>query len=652
MRFAFFRASRWSLPFLLALVTALIYLPGLQGDFEFDDGVNIVENAALKMETLSRASVLAVATSGKAGPLGRAVSMLSFAANYYFTEFEPFFFKLTNLLIHILAGFGVYFFIRHLTLALDKDGGAEQKLSRANVVAITVAGIWLVHPLNVTSVLYVVQRMTSLSALFTFWALGLYVLGRRRSLEGHQRAGLLLIFVAFGPMVALAAMSKENGVLAPYLMLCVEIVVFRFASPAKAVRYLLYTLFAGIVVIPTVLAAVNFDRLASYVANGYLQREFSLAERLLTQGPVLVFYLRQLLLPNASTMGIFHDDFPISISLMQPLGTVFSIGLIAVLVVVGVCAIRRAPALAIGILWFFIGHTMESTFLALEMVHEHRNYLPIVGPIFAAGYYFWHADFVVLAKRAKCSVVVVAIAIFGAVTFVRAMEWANVVDHAAIEVHNHPNSERANFQMGRIYTMAYRFENKAEVARLAEQYFSRATVLSDVSIFPIIASIQLSYLTQTVPSPALFALAENRLRSGRPWEANMVSLNQLVNCQLRDYCNLADADMTALLFSALANPLASAKTKGTAHSLLGGYYALRIDSLDLAGPHIKAAVEAEPDRTDFRFDLLRWHAAVGDLSAATQDLEALRKLDVWGILTRRLNAESQLLDAARKTTFK
>ena len=87
---------RWALPLLSVLATILIYLPGLNGDFEFDDGVNILDNGALKVTTLSRDNKFAAATSGKSGVLGRSISMLSFAGNYYFTEFEPFFLKITN----------------------------------------------------------------------------------------------------------------------------------------------------------------------------------------------------------------------------------------------------------------------------------------------------------------------------------------------------------------------------------------------------------------------------------------------------------------------------------------------------------------------------------------------------------------------------
>ena len=92
MKLRLFSTSSWLLPLISALITLLIYLPGLNGDFEFDDGPNILDNAAIKIETMSFDSILAAALSGKSGPFGRSISMLSFAGNYYFTQLEPFFF--------------------------------------------------------------------------------------------------------------------------------------------------------------------------------------------------------------------------------------------------------------------------------------------------------------------------------------------------------------------------------------------------------------------------------------------------------------------------------------------------------------------------------------------------------------------------------
>ena len=132
----------------------------------------------------------------------------------------------------------------------------------------------------------------------------------------------------------------------------------------------------------------------------------------------------------------------------------------------------------------------------------------------------------------------------------------------------------------------------------------------------------------------------------------MVALASLVDCQVTHYCRLADADMTALLLAALANPDASAGTRGAAHTLLAGYYAVKMHSLELIAPHISAAVDAEPDRVDFRLGLIRLYLVVDNLVAAGEELDVARKLDRWELHTAELDAERARLELALGTRAK
>lgn len=641
--------SRWFASLLVVFITIAIYAPGLHGDFEFDDGANILDTPAIKLTSLSRQNILDAATSGKSGPLGRSISMLSFAANYYFTQFDPFFFKLTNLLVHLLAGIGVYAFIFSLTLAIYKNEDRREVVFRARVVALTTAAVWLVHPLNVTSVLYVVQRMTSLSALFTFFALACYVHGRRKIVENQTKRGLIFIIVGLGPLTALATLSKENGALAPYLILCIELTIFRFASPNQGLKNFLFFVFALLILVPVGATFFNWDRLVSYVAGGYSNREFSLMERLLTQPHVLMFYLRLLIFPNAGLMGIYHDDFPVSSSLTQDWLTLASVAALFAFALFGVAMLRRAPAVSLGVLWFMVSHSMESSVIALEMVHEHRNYLPIVGPIFAVAIYFWREDFDVISTRTKWFFVSTIFLAFAAVTYVRSVQWSNLVDHAAIEVHNHPNSERANYQMGRMYFLLNSNTPTAELAATANEYFLRAAEISKGNIYPIIAMIQLAYKARVEPDPTWVAMAAQRLQYGRAWAPNIGALANLVECQMSQYCKLADDDIVALLGAALANPDATNGMKGAAHALLAEYYLRKLKSLELGAPHIVGAVEAEPDRVDFRLELIRLFLVVGDFTSARSELEVARKLDRWGTYGAKLETERLRLESAQRS---
>ena len=73
---------------LFLIFSFLIYLSGLSGDYVFDDIANIVENQKIAITSLDYSSLRTAYWSGDAGPLGRPISMLTFALNYYFTGFD------------------------------------------------------------------------------------------------------------------------------------------------------------------------------------------------------------------------------------------------------------------------------------------------------------------------------------------------------------------------------------------------------------------------------------------------------------------------------------------------------------------------------------------------------------------------------------
>jgi len=88
------------------VVTYLVYQRGLYGPFLFDDGPNIVQNSKLAIHDLNLGTLKQAAYSGYSGPLLRPFSMMSFAVNYYATGLDPYYFKLTNLVIHLCNGGG------------------------------------------------------------------------------------------------------------------------------------------------------------------------------------------------------------------------------------------------------------------------------------------------------------------------------------------------------------------------------------------------------------------------------------------------------------------------------------------------------------------------------------------------------------------
>jgi protein O-mannosyl-transferase len=630
----------------VALLTTLAYLPGLWGDFEFDDAPNILDNEALRISTLGWHELVNATLSGSSGPLGRPLSMLTFALNYYVAGFDPVYFKLTNVLIHLLCGVAVYF-LAFQVLRVTQEPTREGAVAQAHWLAAVIASVWLVHPLNLTSVLYVVQRMTSLSAGFSFLAVGLYVLGRRKLLQGESPRGLLLVFLALVPVCVLGALSKENALLSPILMLAAELVFFRFATSNPAIGKRLAMAAAILAMLALVGLALNADRIASYVTSGYLFREFTLSERLLTQPRVLLFYLQLMAIPSTSQMGIHHDDFVLSTGMFDPPATAIAILVLAAAIVAAVLVRRRLPVLAFGILWYLVGHSMEASFIALEMVHEHRNYLPGYGPIFASIYYLLRPENQLFTERLKKPVAIAIIGILACVTFVRSLQWSEIVSHAATEVRNHPDSLRANYQMGRLYFKLFGNEPRVNFYSESERYFRHAMTLSRISVFSHVGLIQLAYKARVEPDPQWTADMIARLKTV-DWEPNMVAVNGLVICQVQHYCRLPDADIVSILEAALKNPNGRPKTLGSANSMLGNYYALKMADLRKAQEYMLAAILTEPLRHEYRMDYVGMLMAANKLDDAERQLDEARRIDRYGIHRKQIEAETERIAFIRK----
>ena len=175
--------------FAIALVA---YWPGLDGPFIFDSTPNIRDNPQLVFEQYSFDEWYSAAYSTEAGPLGRPLSMLSFALNAAFSGLESAFaFKLTNLLIHCANAVLVFLCVAGLY------AGAPRLARRDNPdaslwIALIAASIFLLHPIQLPSVLHAVQRMAELAFTFELLALLVYLRQRKRAMEHGFNARIIV----------------------------------------------------------------------------------------------------------------------------------------------------------------------------------------------------------------------------------------------------------------------------------------------------------------------------------------------------------------------------------------------------------------------------------------------------------------------------
>lgn len=361
---------------LLALCAALYY-PGLTGPMLLDDFPQLeglMNQSGQNMGYLLREFLFSTS-----GPLGRPISMFSFILDSHLWGSELWHWKMTNVAFHLATVVAMYWFIRSLL----RINASTYSSNQQRWIALFVSAAWALHPLHASTVLYTVQRMTILSALFSLLSMAAYLESRyryRQHAAGSHR-WLILSLAVFFP---LAAFSKENGLLVPLYLLLLEWLCFNDSRLHQAWDRL--TLRAKALWSVAALIGLSIGLwifIEHFIGSGYATRPFSMQERLLTELRVLVMYIWQVLAPSWSNLGFFHDDIHVSSSLVHPISTLLSALLLTGLVVLGIFLRKSNPIASFGILLFFASHLMESTLIPLELMFEHRNYLGSVGIILA-----------------------------------------------------------------------------------------------------------------------------------------------------------------------------------------------------------------------------------------------------------------------------
>ncbi len=419
----------------------IVYWSGLSGGFLIDD-FDSLKSFNHNGGVVDVTTALHFIFGNTSGPLGRPISMLSFLINDQYWPGDPRSFKYTNLMIHIICGL----LILHLVLRLLQCTSLPRQYHLW--VAGLVSALWLLHPLNLSTTLYVIQRMTQLMTLFTLAGLIFYCAGRTRI--GHQtRKGLLLMTIGVVILGALATFSKENGVLILLYIAVLEYTLFRhLPKPSTYKKW-----FAIFIVIPGLLFLGYIAKSIPRYLKIYESRDFTLIERLLTEARILIDYLYQILLPQIKGTGLIHDDIVLSQGLLTPISTLFSLILIIVLVVAAFRLRIRHPIFSLAILWFFSGHILEATIIPLELYFEHRNYLPMVGPLLAVGYYLAILAEKFPRKRIQAVLKVAPLLLLtfsGLLSYQSAKAWGNTVDLVAVWAYEHPDSLRAQRVYGHI----------------------------------------------------------------------------------------------------------------------------------------------------------------------------------------------------------
>lgn len=412
------------------LLTVLLYSPALDGPLIHDDLLHFGPNSSLKWQSLSDPAI----TETLDRYPSRFLGMASFGLQYIAFGDSVLAGKAINLTIHLLNGVLLFLVLIRL-LSLTE----EIQPAHRNLTAVAITALWMLHPLQVSTVAYTVQRLTMLSATVTLvamlpWLAWLAWLQARRPTRPAWLAVLAL------SLTVPAYYFKENGALLPLLLLLfLPLTGWRPTVPEGKAKHIALAvgILAGLALLGTQLPGI-WHR---HFAGAYTIRDFDVTQRLMTESRVVAFYMSEIFWPLHTRMSLHLDGIAISRSLWTPWTTLPSILLVMGLGAAGLFLLMRRRLAGFGLLFFFFGHLMESTFIGLEIAYEHRNYLPSAGLLIAIAALGARLN---LPRKAALTIAT-AIALFCIGNLaLRAATWSNEETLRASMVQTHPDSSRAH----------------------------------------------------------------------------------------------------------------------------------------------------------------------------------------------------------------
>ncbi len=423
----------------------LIYWNSFDAAWHLDDRPNILNNRGLHITNLQPDSLIRTFfTSPDSGGtvtnrLYRPIPCLTFAINWYFGKDQVFGYHVVNILVHILTAYLLFLTILNI---LKSPNLMKHYQGQENFIAFLTAVLWAINPVQVQAVTYIVQRMASMAAMF--YIMGIYFYVKTRQSQYPLTRILLLFSCVLSFIFALG--SKQNTVTLPFVLLLIEIICFQELSSQRVRRFFWGGSIAGGMLLVFLGAWLFVPGNPFLIIEGFQSRPFSLYERLLTEPRIVLFYLSLIFYPLPHRLSIEHDII-VSTSLFEPWVTLPAILFHLLLIGIGLSQIKKRPLLALAILFFYLNHVIESTIIPLELIFEHRNYLPslfLFLPV-AAGFKKLMDSY---AKKNRsfrsvlaCLSVLIIIGI-GAGTYIRNMAWATEKALWEDAMHKAPNSHR------------------------------------------------------------------------------------------------------------------------------------------------------------------------------------------------------------------
>ena len=635
-----FQMRGWLAFGLLAMLAVAIYCLGLHGPYMFDDYPNIVDNAGVRPHDFSLSSLVRAALASPSSDFKRPLASLSFGLNYLATGSDPLPMKVTNVQIHVVNGVLVFLFAR---MVLRLTSSASPRPTNPSLVAALLAGFWLLLPINLTSVLYVVQRMESLANLFVVLGLVGYTHARAQMQQEGDHRWPLLALVSICACTVVGLLAKESAVMLPMYAFVVDACLFRFRSLGRgaqtpALDRRIVVAFGLLLFLPMI-AGMCWLLPGLLTPEGWTTREYTLGTRLLTELRVVTSYIGWTLVPTDGALSFYHDDIVVSTGLFTPWTTAASALALAALGVLAYVARHRFVLVTLGILLYASCHVLTGTILPLELVYEHRNYFASMGLLIAVVPVLASAPGSLKWPTVRY-VLLAALMLLSTLQLTRtARAWNDPLSLARELADRAPLSPRAQYELGRTYVILSGYDPSSPFTQLAYAPLEAAMPLRGSSILPEQALIFFNARLDRPVKDAWWDSMTTKLARNKVTVQDESSLGTLAECIRTGLCDISKERMTMAFLAALNHHNPSAR-------LLAMYADFAWNSLGDRDVGLRAAqdaVRARPSEAAYHVTLARMLVAAGRIQEAKAQRDTLARMNVGGSLNDDIASLDRLI---------
>ncbi|RJP80146.1 MAG: tetratricopeptide repeat protein [Desulfobacteraceae bacterium] len=434
----------------------ILYSNTLNYPFHFDDEVTIVENKNLQLTEISWEQIQNIYQNFFGF---RPIPLATFAFNYYFGQYDTFGYHLFNIVLHLINGILIFFFVRK-TIILSGNNGItkysdREKRTAEIFVPFFSALIWMVHPLQTNSVTYIVQRMNSMATLFFLLTLLLYAQGRMTQTKtlSESNTHYLLYILSFISLL-LSFGCKETAIIFPFIVLLYELYFFQDFNPSVLKKTMIISAVLLLLLMIIIQILIGFRLIMGYFSLYYEGYPFSMPQRVLTELRVVIYYLSLLFYPHPDRLNFDHD-FPLSYSLVDPYTTILSLFAVGSLISLALLIAKKEKVISFGVLWFFGNLVIESSIIPLDIIFEHRTYLPSIMVITVFTAAVWRFLKVDRFRITFLSALAILLSFW---TYQRNIVWQTPISLWQDCVKKSPDKDRPHADLGRSLELAGRID--------------------------------------------------------------------------------------------------------------------------------------------------------------------------------------------------